>query len=187
MNSLNPGRHIHYVFSYRHYQALSACGRKTEALQVLAETVRGLNLLTDSLRTEKQRTDFDQIRTVMSGTKCLPLQNEILIAWESLQPIFKIISLPRRHGRKPVLTVTNSEPGSSEVQVRWTVWIPEDEELSNKVERRRHQLRRLLEEAEQYGAAPTQKHLAEALGVSQRTIAQDLVEVKYLKHLTNIP
>jgi len=187
MNSLNPGRHIHYVFSYRHYQALSACGRKTEALQVLAVTIRGLNSLIDSLQMEELSSNFVDQRTEISGVKCLPLQNEILMTWESLQPKILLISLPRRHGSKPVLTVTNSDPGGSEVQVRWTVWIPEDEELSNKVERRRQQLHRLLEEAEQYGAAPAQKHLAEALGVSQRTIAQDLVEVKYLKHLVNIP
>ncbi len=58
--------------------------------------------------------------------------------------------------------------------VRWTVAAPEDETITNKVARRRQRILRLLHEAQAQGAAPTHSHLAEALGVSRRTIERDL-------------
>jgi predicted DNA-binding transcriptional regulator YafY len=47
-----------------------------------------------------------------------------------------------------------------------------------KVTLRRLRLRRLLAEAAEQGAQPTYHHLADALGVSQRTIIQDMTALK---------
>jgi predicted DNA-binding transcriptional regulator YafY len=58
--------------------------------------------------------------------------------------------------------------------VRWSVSAPEDEVIPGKDQRRRHRLVRLLNEAEQQGAAPTDDDLAAALGVSRRTILRDM-------------
>lgn len=58
--------------------------------------------------------------------------------------------------------------------VTWTVYAPRDDLIGKKTERRRHVLRRLLTEAEAQGAAPTDDDLADALGVSRRTILRDM-------------
>lgn len=58
--------------------------------------------------------------------------------------------------------------------VRWTVNAPEDEALADGSERRRFVLQRLLAEAAAQGAAPTDDDLAQALGISRRTILRDM-------------
>jgi DNA-binding SARP family transcriptional activator len=58
--------------------------------------------------------------------------------------------------------------------VRWTVHAPEDEAISDRSQRRRFVLKRLLDEAAGQGAAPTDDDLAQALGVSRRTILRDM-------------
>jgi hypothetical protein len=95
----------------------------------------------------------------------VPLHREILSTWENLQPRQVVVSLP-------------GSDGSSQVAFTWTVWQAEDRAIPDKVARRRHQLERLLAEAGQAGGAPTHRHLAEALGVSERTIALDLAVLR---------
>jgi tetratricopeptide (TPR) repeat protein len=63
------------------------------------------------------------------------------------------------------------------VTVRWTLAAPDDEAIADKATRRQHRLARLLREAEAQGAAPTDDVLAEALGVSRRTILRDMQEM----------
>ncbi len=58
--------------------------------------------------------------------------------------------------------------------ITWTVAAPEDETVGYKVARRRKRILRLLRQARAQGAAPTHSHLAEALGVSRRTIERDM-------------
>ncbi|MBU0512173.1 MAG: AAA family ATPase, partial [Chloroflexi bacterium] len=71
---------------------------------------------------------------------------------------------------------------AKQVPVVWTVDAgPEDEEIrgkEGKVALRRARLRRLLREAHDQGGVPTQKDLANALGVSTRTIRGDLKVLK---------
>ena len=50
----------------------------------------------------------------------------------------------------------------------------EDEAMGDKTQLRRQRIKRLLEQAESQGAAPTDDDLAGALGVSRRTILRDL-------------
>lgn len=64
--------------------------------------------------------------------------------------------------------------GEEKVNVKWTITAPEDEAISQKSELRRVRLQRLLAEAEAHGAAPTDADLAQALGVSRRTILRDM-------------
>jgi DNA-binding SARP family transcriptional activator/tetratricopeptide (TPR) repeat protein len=63
------------------------------------------------------------------------------------------------------------------VNVQWTLSAPEDEAIPDKAERRQYRLKRLLKEAEEQGAAPTDDDLARALGVSRRTILRDMHEL----------
>lgn len=44
--------------------------------------------------------------------------------------------------------------------------------------RRRHRLLRLLAEAQSQGAAPIYRHLAKALGVSERTVERDMAALR---------
>ena len=69
------------------------------------------------------------------------------------------------------------------VTVAWTVASPVDREAQGKVACRRQRLLRLLEEAQAQGAAPTHDHLAQALGVSRRTIERDVVALRRQGHL----
>jgi DNA-binding SARP family transcriptional activator len=72
--------------------------------------------------------------------------------------------------------------GGSPVQVEWTVDAgPPDAALKQTqgaIALRRARLSRLLKESESQGATPTASHLAEALGVSKRTIQRDLVALR---------
>lgn len=60
------------------------------------------------------------------------------------------------------------------VTVQWTLNAVEDDSIFDKAERRLYRLKRLLEEAGKQGAAPTDDDLAQALGVSRRTILRDM-------------
>ena len=64
------------------------------------------------------------------------------------------------------------------VPVTWTVFASEDSTIDGAATRRRQQLLRLLQEAENQGAAPTVDNLAEALQVSQPTIKRDLAALR---------
>jgi hypothetical protein len=61
------------------------------------------------------------------------------------------------------------------VSVRWSLATPDDDAVGGDAARRRHRLARLLREAAACGAAPTDDDLANALGVSRRTILRDMV------------
>ena len=60
------------------------------------------------------------------------------------------------------------------VTVQWTLHSPADDAIDDKSIRRQHCLQRLLREAEAQGAAPTDDDLAQALGVSRRTVLRDM-------------
>jgi biotin operon repressor len=68
------------------------------------------------------------------------------------------------------------------VEVSWTVGAPEDGEIADKADRRRHRVLRLLRQAAEHSAAPTVEDLAEALGVSARTIKRDLAALRAQGH-----
>ena len=64
----------------------------------------------------------------------------------------------------------------------WTIAAPEDDEVAGKAARRRHRLLRLLREADAQSAAPTVTALAQALGVSERTVKRDLAALRAAGH-----
>jgi DNA-binding SARP family transcriptional activator len=68
------------------------------------------------------------------------------------------------------------------VTVTWTLSTPEEETMTRKVERRQHRLLRLLQEANEQGAAPTVDDLATVLEVSPGTIKRDLAVLRRAGH-----
>ncbi|MGD9100760.1 MAG: DUF1670 domain-containing protein, partial [Anaerolineae bacterium] len=64
------------------------------------------------------------------------------------------------------------------VSVTWTVAAPEDDAIAGKVARRQRRLSRLLQEAQEQGAAPTVDDLAAALAVSRPTLRRDLAALR---------
>jgi DNA-binding SARP family transcriptional activator/Tfp pilus assembly protein PilF len=68
------------------------------------------------------------------------------------------------------------------VTVTWTVTAPEDEAIEDSPKRRQAQLRRLMQEAADQGAAPTIGDLAAVLEVSEPTVRRDLAALRRAGH-----
>jgi tetratricopeptide (TPR) repeat protein len=81
-----------------------------------------------------------------------------------------------RHARLPRADAPTGRPLRADeyVLVVWTVAAPGDDEIPNKIARRRQRILRLLAEAQQQDAVPRDRDLAEALGVSLPTIRRDM-------------
>lgn len=69
-------------------------------------------------------------------------------------------------GRKPA--------PAEQKAITWTLSAPEDELITDPAVRRQHILKRLADEAAAQGVAPTDDELAQALGVSRRTVLRDI-------------
>jgi predicted ATPase/DNA-binding SARP family transcriptional activator len=98
---------------------------------------------------------------------------EIIAAYRELQGRRITVRLPRTDA--PLGRPLRDD---EYVTVTWTVDAPEDDAVRGKVARRHHRLLRLLTEAQAQDAAPTHTHLAEALGVSRRTIERDVAALR---------
>jgi tetratricopeptide (TPR) repeat protein len=68
------------------------------------------------------------------------------------------------------------------VSVCWTLHTPEDQAIPAKAARRQHRLLRLIQEAHRQGAVPAYPDLADALGVSTRTIERDMAALTRQGH-----
>jgi biotin operon repressor len=109
---------------------------------------------------------------------------EIVAAYEALQ------ASPRTQQVTVRLPRANAPQGRSlhddeYVPVTWTVEAREDTTIQDKTERRRHHLLRLLGEAWEQGAIPRDQDLADALGVSLRTVRRDITALRAQGH--NLP
>jgi DNA-binding SARP family transcriptional activator len=115
---------------------------------------------------EKLREDF---------LEQVPLHREIESRWQALQakPTVQIVRLARLDA--PLGRALHE---TEQVEVRWTVDAGEADAAvlrgHGKAALRQHRLRRLLTEAGAQDAAPTDDDLAQALGVSRRTILRDM-------------
>jgi len=130
----------------------------------------------------------EQLTEVLSGLDAgirarswthIPNHRDIKGRWSALQPRREAARLPSADaplGRAP--------REDEWVEVSWAVHQPEDEQIENPVERRRHQILRLLSEAAEAGASPNVGHLATALGSSDATIRRDLAALRALGHST---
>ena len=120
--------------------------------------------------------------------RCVLRERATKMGTEALQHIYlenvaahrQIVAAFRRTRREtvhlPRVDVPTGRPlrDDERVEVVWTVAAPQDDEIADKVDRRRHRLLRLLDQAAEQAAAPTVADLAAALEVSARTVRRDL-------------
>jgi predicted ATPase/DNA-binding SARP family transcriptional activator len=159
--SLSSGNIYKPYFIY--YQVLSRLGCGAEARQALERAYQGLMHMLEGLSPEQQEM----------SRRCVPVHRAILEAWQAVQP--RRIEMRLRSTSAPLGRQLKE---GEWVQVSWTVTAPEDEAIAGRVERRRARVQRLIQEARDQGAAATTESLAEALGVSVRTIASDLAALE---------
>lgn len=102
----------------------------------------------------------------------VPINREVIEALATYAQVVEVTcagkDAPRGRALRP----------DEQVTVRWTTSTPGDALIADASERRRRALRRLLEEADARHAAPSDDLLAEALGVSRRTILRDIVALE---------
>ena len=96
-----------------------------------------------------------------------------------------LVERDRRFPRTATVSVPSASRGQGRplredewVDVRWTVHLPDDLEVTDPVERRRLQVLRLIAEADAQGAAARAIDLAAALDVGQATIKRDLAMLR---------
>ena len=155
MDALGNLDEMDYMMWYYRAVALEAAGHLQEARHALAQAVERLEATLATLSPEHQALSRRRVAE----------HRAILAAWAERQPRQSTVILPAHHG-------------SGARAVRWTVHAPEDEDIPDDLTRRRHRLRRLLDEAASQGARPTVQALAQALGVSRRTVRRDLAALE---------
>ncbi|MFO7539226.1 MAG: tetratricopeptide repeat protein [Chloroflexota bacterium] len=153
-DSVHTRKFVYYA-AYRVYVALRQNDR---AISYLRQAEEGVQETAVSL-TPTQKHHFEQ----------MPLHRQIKTAVEShtRQETVSLVASDVPLGRK--LTPDDY------VNVTWTLAQPQDESLpTHSTERRRHVLLRLVVQAQAQGAVATDSDLAQALGVSRRTILRDV-------------
>jgi hypothetical protein len=162
MQRLNPGIDAGYLIPLQHYQVLTSLGRRVEAQVAIQQAYHMLSEMLDTLTVEQQKMSRENVNE----------HRFILESWQAAHPQAIRVRLPRRDAP------TGRPLRSDEyVELTWTVFTPEDEAIPDKVARRHTRLQRLLSEAAGQGAKPTQEQLAEALGVSLRTLSGDMAAI----------
>jgi hypothetical protein len=163
MTALTASAFQPYLVHFEHFLILRALARHDDAQNALGQAHRALSAMMDTLSPEDRRVSRCQI----------PEHRAILAAWAENQATQIEVILPR-------IDAPLGRPLSEDEQITvlWTIKIPDDRSIPSKSKRRRQQIRRLLHEAQAQGTVPAYRHLAEALGVSERTILRDMAVLK---------
>ncbi len=139
------------------YDTFMAAGQTEQAIQVICnaheELMQRAATLTDNM---------DQAQFI----KNTPQHKRVFELYYQHQCRRIQVHLPASHDSRQTVTVT------------WTITAPEDEQIRDKTARRRLRLQRLLKEAREQGAEPTNHQLAKALGAGLRTIERDMASLK---------
>jgi len=150
------------------YRALLAAGERQNGLLALQEAYALLMKFAASISGPERRRAY--LHDISPGS----------LIWDDYHACFAPDSFRRIQVRLARADAPTGKPlrGEELVEVTWTVEAPGDGEITGKADRRRVCLLRLLEEAESQGAAPTLADLAQALGVSDRTVKRDLADLR---------
>jgi DNA-binding SARP family transcriptional activator len=146
-------------------QLLDRLGRRDDADEVLEaarrELVRQAGSIADP---ERRRGFFERV----------PLHRDIVAASDARTGADGVVAVRLAHAAAPLGRTLRPDEF---VDVRWTLHAADDDAITDPADRRRHRLRRLLDEAARSSAAPTDDDLAGALGVSRRTILRDMARI----------
>jgi tetratricopeptide (TPR) repeat protein len=173
-------------------QSLLAAGVTPQAIETLE---RGLALLSEDCLSMaqfrllavlgvlacSQRADYERrlqsvVDQLSQNINNLDLKHTLLA---ELQRISAAADIPLTFlGQGQIYAMVRGAGAEDRIRILWTVDGGQADarllDLEGKVALRRQRVRRLLAEATQQGADPTQEDLAKALGVSVRTIRSDL-------------
>ncbi len=159
---------ISMVVSFHHFQVLIASGQTQAAMAFLSKAWNQLQGRLETAQGESFR------RALLEE---VPLHTAIRAAWQAYAPRHIIVRLPR-------IGAPSGRPLHEDeyVEVTWTPQLPQDDQEKDKVASRQARLLRLLQEAEDQGAAPTIDDLARALEVSRATVKRDLSALRRAGH-----
>ncbi|MEW5870492.1 MAG: AAA family ATPase [Chloroflexota bacterium] len=167
MEAAGGGEHVQDIYLHR-YEILAKVGQIQPALDALQRAYQAVQ----SRAARLPDTWRDHYLYSVS------INRRILTVWEQMRPRTVQVRLARGG-------VPSGRPlrlGES-VQVTWTIETPDDAALTEKGERRKVQVMRLLDEANAQGAAPTVDDLANALQTSRATIKRDLAALRQAGHV----
>ena len=135
------------------YRLLMALEMPDFANPVLRSAYAELNRQANNIgNSDLRRSFFERVST----------NRAIVEAYDRLSQVIRLVSVSLAHRNAPLGRLLRNE---EYVSVQWMVNAPEDEAITNKSARRQYRLKRLLQQAENQNAAPTDEDLAQALGV----------------------
>jgi DNA-binding SARP family transcriptional activator len=144
---------------------LDGFGRRAESDEVLDAARRELVRQSATIADPERRRGFFEL---------VPLNRAIVAEAASRSGSTSVTVVRLAHVDAPLGRTLGPD---EQVEVRWTVLAPEDDAITDPAARRRHRLQRLLGEAADRDAAPTDDDLAAALGVSRRTVLRDMAAI----------
>ena len=163
MREIRPGVELAHLVPLALSEVHGALGHDEEAAHHITLAHEQLTLMLSALEEGLQERSWSHI----------PNHRAIQTRWSALQPrreIFRLPSTSAPLGRAP--------RDDEYIEVSWAVHQPADERIVDRAERRRSQVVRLVDEANEAGASPTIVHLAQALGSSEATIRRDLAALR---------
>ena len=163
MAGLRPSVELSYRVPLARGLALAAAGQQEEADRHLGMAFDQLMALLSDLSSADRETALSAVSA----------HREVMQAWALRRPH------QAQHRLARVGAPSGRPLGPDEwVTVTWTLHTPGDADISNPLERRRHQILRLLAEASAQGGAPTVEDLAAALKTSVATARRDLAALR---------
>ena len=151
---------------YAHAMALAACGEEDQAETYFRRAYQNLLSVAAQFENEPARQAFFHHNPTTRR-----LMQEVYTRGIAPGPASGVISrrLPAIRGEEPVQVTWTVDAGPADVALK---------QAQGGVALRRARLSRLIQEAQAQGAAPTVAQLAEALGVSTRTMQRDLATLR---------
>jgi DNA-binding SARP family transcriptional activator/Flp pilus assembly protein TadD len=153
-----------FVTAWRCGRVLKAVGRETDAIGQFELAYELLESNLDGIPDDKRAAAWASTEFAA-----------IIEDYEKLKARFMDVVLPLADA--PLGRPLHADEFTS---VRWSLSLPEDWETTSVSERRRNRVLRLTEQAAEAGAVARVSDLADAIGVSERTVKRDLAELRKL-------
>ncbi|HEX6287023.1 MAG TPA: BTAD domain-containing putative transcriptional regulator [Acidimicrobiia bacterium] len=164
---LGPGVERQYLIHHRHARAAHAAGEREEARLAAMRASTELENVIAGLDAEARRQAIEMVP-----------EHRSIDEWARFySPSTIDVALPAT-----VAPMGRRLEPEEMVELRWTIEHPDDRSIEEGIDRRRHRLMRLLDEAGAYAASPSVEDLARALGVSASTVRRDIAQLRRSGH-----